>query len=67
MPHDMKGNLVQKGDVVMVPCVVEAVHEDPQFCNVTLKTVRPMPPYTEGTTVVLNAQQCEKVEPTLEG
>lgn len=62
MPHCAKGRELKKGDRVLVECEVTDVQAGVEYCNVTLKTVRPMPPYTDGTTIVLNTKQTEKVE-----
>ncbi len=47
----------------MVECIVESVQPGLEYCNVTLRTVRPMPPYTLGSQIVLNTKQTEKIEP----
>lgn len=63
MPHDINGNLLQVGDIVNVPAKVISVQPSDDYCNVTLETTRPMPPYTAGTSIVLNTKQVEKVGP----
>lgn len=63
MPHDIDDNELQVGDVVLVECVVESVQPGAEYCNVTLKTTRPMPPYTNPTTIVLNTKQVKKLAP----
>jgi hypothetical protein len=60
MPHDLKGNLVQVGDKVLVPCVVESVCTGEEYCNVTLKTTEKMFPGEYPTSIVLNAKQVLK-------
>jgi hypothetical protein len=45
----------------MIECEVVDVQTGVDYCNVTVKTVRPMPPYTDGTTIVLNTKQTEKL------
>lgn len=60
MPHDKHGQLLQPGDVVNVPCVVESVVAQDEYCNVTLKTIDPMPPYDVPNTITLNARQVVK-------
>lgn len=60
MPHDLNGKLVEEGEVVLVRCVVLRVHEGDDYCNVDLKTIHCMPPYSEGTRLVLNTKQVEK-------
>lgn len=62
MPHCNKGRELKVGDRVMVECVVESVQASVDYCNVTVRTVRPMPPYTDGTTIVLNTRQTEKID-----
>lgn len=62
MPHDRNGKLLQPGDKVMVPCVVESVQAGDEYCNVTLKTEHPMPPYTEPNSITLNTKQVIKAE-----
>lgn len=62
MPHCNKGHELQVGDRVMVECVVESVTPGDDYCNVTVRTVRPMPPYTAGTTFTINTKQTEKIE-----
>lgn len=59
MPHDSNGKLVQAGDLVSVRCEVVSVHQSEDYCNVSLKTVLFMPPYTEGTSLTLNTKQVE--------
>lgn len=61
MPHDRDGNVLQAGDFVQVPCVIESVQVSEEFCNVTLKTETPMPPYTEPSTITINTKQVVKV------
>lgn len=60
MPHDMHGHLLQVGDLVMIPCKIESITMAEDFCNLTVKTIRPMPPYIEPMTLVLNAKQVTK-------
>lgn len=62
MPHCNKGHELKVGDRVMIECVVEDVQAGVDYCNVTVRTVRPMPPYADGTAIVLNTKQTEKVE-----
>lgn len=61
MPHDVKGKPIRVGDTVNVPCVVEVVSQQgEEYCNVTLRTVHPMPPTQDGTQIALNARQVKK-------
>ena len=57
MPHDRDGNLVQVGDRVLIEASVESITSSEDYPNLTVRTVCPMPPYTEGTILVLNAKQ----------
>jgi hypothetical protein len=61
MPHDANGNVLQVGDEVIVRCKVAEVMIGDEYCNVTLRTLEPMPPYIDGTCVTLNTRQTEKV------
>ena len=63
MSHDKNGTAVDVGDTVMILAKVTAVHatENGEFCNADLTTVDPMPPYTEGTHLVLNTRQTIKL------
>lgn len=60
MPHDANGQLLEVGDLVNVPCKVKSVQAGDEYCNVSLETVHPMPPYTEPNTITLNTQQVVK-------
>lgn len=59
MPHDRRGKELKAGDRVTIEAIVETVQAGVDYCNVTLKTIHPMPPYTAGTTITLNTQQVE--------
>lgn len=61
MPHDIRNREIHPGDRVFIEATVESVNatEDGKYCNVTVKTARPMPPYTGGQTIVLNTKQTE--------
>lgn len=61
MPHCSRGREIKVGDRVMIECIVESVQEGEEYCNVNLRTVRPMPPYTDGTVIVLNTRQTESL------
>lgn len=61
MPHCNKGREIKVGDRVIIECIVTDVQTGIDYCNVTVKTVRPMPPYDTGTTITLNTKQTEKV------
>lgn len=62
MSHDKNGTELQVGDTVMIQAKVTAIHatENGEYCNADLTTVDPMPPYTEGTHLVLNTKQTIK-------
>jgi hypothetical protein len=62
MPHDRKGKPLEPGDRVLIPAVVKSVQASEEYCNVTMVTEEPMPPYTEGSMLTLNTRQVEKVE-----
>ena len=57
MPHDRNGELVQVGDFVNVCCVVKSIVMQEDYCNVTLDTQCPMPPYNVPNVLVLNMKQ----------
>lgn len=59
MSHDVNGTAVGVGDLVMIPAKVVSIvaTEDGKYCNLTVETVHPMPPYVTGTTVILNTRQ----------
>jgi hypothetical protein len=61
MPHDLNDKLLMEGDEVVIRAKVKSVTPDAQYCNVTVETAHPMPPYTTPTTIVLNTKQVEKV------
>ena len=61
MPHDANNELLVEGDRVTVEAIVKSVQAGTEFCNVTLETVSPMPPYTTPSTLVLNTRQCKKL------
>lgn len=61
MPHCNNGHELQVGDRVMVECEVVNVTAGDDYCNVTVRTVRPMPPYKDGTSFTLNTKQTEKI------
>lgn len=60
MPHDRDGQLLEVGDFVYVPCVVKSVQVAEEYCNVSLETEIPMPPYTVPSTLTLNTKQVVK-------
>lgn len=62
MPHCNRGRELKVGDRVMIECIVESVQPGEGYCNVTVRTVRPMPPYETGTAITLNTRQTESIE-----
>ena len=62
MSHDKNGNLVQIGDLVTITCKVDSIQMQEDYCNVGLKTISPMPPYTEPSSITLNMKQVELVK-----
>lgn len=63
MPHDKRGEELHVGDVVMVPCIVKAIHLTADYCNVDLETKEGMPPSMETRTITLNSRQT--IKPTI--
>ncbi len=61
MPHCSLGRELKVGDIVLVRCVVVNVQPATDYCNVTIKTTLPMPPYADGTSITLNTKQVESV------
>lgn len=55
--HDRDGNLLAVGDRVVIEAHITAISEGEQYCNCTVATVEPMPPYNTGTSVTLNTKQ----------
>lgn len=62
MPHCNRGRELKVGDRVMIECVVESVQPGEEYCNVSVRTVRSMPPYTGGTIITLNTKQTESMD-----
>lgn len=64
MPHDRNGELLQKGDKVLIPCVVTDVSESEDYCNITVETEEPCHPGDSKSSYTLNARQvCKECEP----
>jgi hypothetical protein len=60
---DFDGNEVRRGDVVWVRAVVEEVHENDGFCDLTLRTALPPVPEIAGPAAFrfcVNEKQVEK-------
>lgn len=60
MPHDKRGEVLQVGDVVMVPCRIKAIHLTEEYCNVDLETQIAMFPTDDPTRLTLNSRQTIK-------
>lgn len=63
MPHDRNGEEIKVGDRVLIEAEVVSITMEANYCNCTVKTVCPMPPYEDGTTITLNAKQTTKAKP----
>lgn len=60
MPHDLHGEPLKVGDVVLVPCVVTSVTASEEFCNVGVETLYPMFPGDHKSSGSFNAKQVVK-------
>lgn len=60
MPHDKNGELLKVGDKVTVECEITAVQTGEEYCNLSVKTVEPMHPSKDSTSLTLNAKQVIK-------
>jgi len=60
MPHDRNGAELKVGDRVLIEAEVVSITMDSLYCNATVRTVCPMPPYQDGTSITLNTKQLEK-------
>lgn len=60
MPHDKNGNQLSVGDRVLIEAEVVSISPSEEYCNATVKTVLPMPPYKDGTSITLNTRQLDK-------
>jgi hypothetical protein len=38
MPHDVKNQVLQVGDRVLIPAIIKELHAGEDYCNVTLET-----------------------------
>lgn len=36
--HDAKGRPLQKGDKVLIPCIIDAVYNTEDYCNIDMST-----------------------------
>jgi hypothetical protein len=63
MPHDSIGQEIKVGDHVTIEFEVKEVHMTEEYCNVRLKSILPMPPYTDQfiDLVAVNTRECVKV------
>lgn len=57
MPHDLVGNSLTVGDIVLVPARVKSIYPGDEYCNVTLETTQAMFPGTSKSGMTLNASQ----------
>lgn len=57
MPHDKNGKLVEVGKTILIPCKVKSITMDENYCNLTVETIDPMPPYTDKQSITLNTKQ----------
>ena len=62
MPHDSNGKLLSIGDRVLIEARVESITASEDYCNCTVVTVLPMPPYTNGMAVTLNTKQVRLID-----
>ena len=59
--HDHLGKPLKRGDLVLVPMIIDQVHPNPDFCNITLRTVQKRKPdgyrdvFTTNANVVFRA------------
>lgn len=60
MPHDKNGELIEVGDVLLVPVVVTRLQTDDQYCNMEVTTVEKMFPGEHFSNLILNTKQAEK-------
>lgn len=61
MPHDLKGNEIKVGDIVNIPCKVNAVYITEEYCNLTLETNISMYPSDNKTSITINSKQVIKI------
>jgi hypothetical protein len=63
MPHDVNGIELKVGDRVTIEFVVKEVHMTEEYCNVRLKSILPMPPYTDQfiDLMAVNTRQTKKI------
>lgn len=61
MPHDRDGIPLSVGDRVLIEAEVTQITQAEDYCNLTVKTVCPMPPYVDGTSLTLNAKQVRRL------
>lgn len=60
MPHDKNGNLVEKGDRVLIEYEVESVQAAEDYCNMNIRPVIPMPGVNAWNgAITANTKQCE--------
>ena len=62
MPHDVKGEVIEVGDEVIIRYKVKAVHQAEDYCNVDLETYLGMPPdFSKTNLSAINTKQMQKV------
>lgn len=55
--HDMNGSPLKEGDIVNVPMEITSVSADQDFCNISVKTIFPMPGNGGHSSMTLNTKQ----------
>lgn len=64
MPHDAFNQVLQPGDIVMVPFFVKSVNQNEDYCNLDLSSVIEMPPEMRPTTLsYINTKQVLRSNP----
>jgi hypothetical protein len=66
MPHDRDGREIRVGDRVTMEFEVTTVAAGDEYCNMSLKSVLSMPPYSDSflTIHAVNTRQCLKIHGT---
>ena len=67
MPHDLRNTPLKVGDRVSVPCVITAIQQGEEMCNLTVQTLHPMFPSTNLSSMALNTKQVVKRLDTYDG
>lgn len=59
----MNGKILKVGDIVNIPCRITQIQLGEDYCNVSLETLKTMPPENKYTSsYVLNTKQIELKE-----